>query len=336
MLKHVSLLMLDQMLFSSLAMPVEMLETAIARHRAVNRSQTVRPVIETLGLEKRVTPLGGFGIRQDRLISEVTATDLILIPALWRNPRKSGAEQREILDWLTSRHAEGAAIMTIGTGAWLPAAAGLLDGQATTTHWHALDAFSQRFPQIRLQRDHLLTQSGRIYCAASINSGADLMIHLIGVVFGVEIARAVEQQFSPEVRNPFEKRVFRADAPSHADEEMALVQGYLHQNWQSSLDSSRLAELAGLSERQLLRRFRKATGTAPGLYLQQLKCRHAREWLQSSDLDITEIAQLCGFADSSHFVRTFRQQSGVTPGQYRKQVRAKLFSVDKTQTDGHS
>ena len=329
MLSHVSLVMLDQMLLSSIAMPLEMLQAAITYERLQRRLR--HPVVvQTVSLDEKVTGLGGLSLDRDAAPDEITRTDLILLPALWRNPQRALGDDQRLEQWLRAMADQGALIMAIGTGVWLPARAGLLDHQAATTHWHALDAFAEQFPQVKLQRDHLLTQSGRIYCAASINSGADMMIHLIGLYFGAATAHFVEQQFSPEVRNPFEKRVFREEAAQHADEAMALAQGWLHQHWQEPLALERLASIAGLSERQTLRRFRLATGDTPGQYLQKLRCRYARDWLQNSDLPVSDIAQLCGFADSSHFGRVFRSQAGVSPGQYRRQVRSKLFSPDQT------
>ena len=327
MLQHISVLTLDKMLISSLAMPLEMLEAAISFRTIQQRK---RPDIEVAVLSTGdvCRPVGGLNLQPGEAFGSVARTDLIMIPALWRNPLHHKSLSPDLLAWLCARIDEGARVMAIGTGVWLLGQAGLLDGNDATTHWHALDDFEADFPAVRLQRDHLLTQSGRIYCAASINSGADLMIHLIGTFFDAATARFVEQQFSPEARMSYDKRVFTEGAPQHADETMALVQSWMHQHWTESLNMTKLAEIAGISSRQLVRRFSKAIGQTPALYLQNLKCRQAQEWLQNSDLAIADIAQLCGFSDSSHFGRVFRRWKGVSPGEFRKHVRSKLFSAD--------
>lgn len=343
MISHVTLLMFDQMLLSSLAMPLEMLEAARS-YQVVRTRQKVPLIVDTVLITDQHSPLGeaqnsgvsmlganlGLSITGTASLSEVDQTDLIIIPALWRNPRKILINAEGLLDWLRERHDAGATIMAIGTGAWVPAAAGLLSRQAATTHWHALDAFQTDFPDVRLTRDHLLTQAGRIYCAASINSGADLIIHLIGLFYGVEASNYVEQQFSPEARNAFDKRVFNNDAQQHPDELVTLAQSWLHQYWQQTLSISSLATVANLSERQLTRRFVNAVGDSPGQYLQRLRCRYGQDLLKNTDMSIAEIAQYCGFSDSSHFGRVFRKIKGNTPSQYRTHVRAKLFSTDAT------
>jgi|TARA_B110000211_G_scaffold67989_1_gene78472 transcriptional regulator GlxA family with amidase domain len=340
-ISHVTLLMLDQMLLSSLAMPLEMLEAARSYYMVQKRQRVSLDVDSVVVSEPALSSSStSVEIGNSKLarhiglpftgavsLSEVTSTDLIVIPALWRNPRKMLAGSGDLLDWLRARHTKGATIMAIGTGVWLPAAAGLLSRQAATTHWHALDAFQADFPDVKLTRDHLLTQAGRIYCAASINSGADLMIHLIGLFYDAETAHYVEQQFSPEARNSFDKRVFKDDALQHPDELVALAQSWLHQHWQQPLSLSLLATKANLSERQLTRRFSLAVGESPGQYLQKLRCRYAQDLLQNTDLAIADIAQYCGCSDSSHFGRVFRKVKGVSPSQFRVQVRAKLFSV---------
>ncbi|MEK9713318.1 MAG: DJ-1/PfpI family protein [Thalassolituus sp.] len=207
MLQHISVLTLDKMLISSLAMPLEMLEAAISYRTLKQRK---RPLIQVTSLATGdvCRPVGGLSLQPGQPLESVQRTDLIMIPALWRNPLHHKPLSDELSAWLCARHDEGARIMAIGTGVWLLGQAGLLKGHDATTHWHALDDFEADFPLVRLQRDHLLTQSGRIYCAASINSGADLMIHMIGTFFDAETARFVEQQFSPEARMSYDKRVF--------------------------------------------------------------------------------------------------------------------------------
>ena len=343
---HVSLLMLDSMLASSLAMPAEMLSAAAlawrVRHKrshaqsctdACMQGKTIGLALDWVATDDTTpsslgeTPssLGATPLNPTSVLSAIEHTDLIIVPALWRNPLHRHPAKQALLDWLNDQHEQGACIMAMGTGVWLPAQAGLLSHQAATTHWHALREFETDFPAVRVHAKHYLTQAGRVFCAASINSGADLMIHLIGQFFDAATAAFVEQQFSPEARMAFEKRVYHEGAPSHADESIALAQGWLHQHWQQPLQSEELQRVSGLGQRQLNRRFREATGVTPVQYLMRLRCLYAKEWLKSSNMTVAEIAQLCGFADASHCGRVFRQWHDCAPGQYRQRVRAKLF-----------
>lgn len=327
MIEHISLLAMDQMLSSSVAIPLEMLEAARARLRLQRDSRAGFSVAVVAGELRPLTMLGGFQIRPTCTLDEVEHSDLIVVPALWRNPKPQLRAQAAAIDWLARQYRAGASIIAVGTGVCLLAEAGLLDGKPATTHWHYLDQFARDYPRVQLQRQHLLTQAGRIYCAASVNSGADMMVHFIGLQYGRELALQVEQQFSPEVRNPFEKQVFYADqAHQHPDESLALVQTWLQQNLHRAVSLSELAALAGLSPRQFDRRFHAVTGQTPGQYLQRLRCEAARDLLQNSNLSIGDIAAAVGYNDAGYFTRIFRRWAGQTPGDFRRKVRAKLFS----------
>lgn len=327
MIQHITLLAIEQMLSSSVAIPLEMLEAVRARLR-VRHDPAAAFQIDVAARELQpMTMLGGFKIHPTRSLSDIEHTDLIVVPALWRNPKPQLRQEVETISWIARQYRLGASVIAIGTGVCLLAEAGILDGKPATTHWHYLDQFARDYPKVQLQRQHLMTQAGRIYCAASVNSGADLMVHFIGLQYGRQMALQVEQQFSPEVRNPFEKKVFYADTlQQHPDEEIALAQAWLQQNMQRPLSLKSLAAAAGLSERQFDRRFRAVTGSTPSQYLHRLRCDSARELLQNSNLSIADIAATVGFNDAGYFTRVFRRLAGQTPGEYRKKVRAKLFT----------
>ena len=326
-IRHVSLLATSRMLSSSIAIPMEMLEASRAALRA-RRQPGGDFSIELVARERQpMNMLGGFTLHPHKICRELERTDLIVVPALWRNPRPVLQQEAETIAWLRRQYLQGASIVAVGTGVCLVAETGLLDGQVATTHWHYLDAFAEQYPKVRLQRDHLLTQAGRIYCAGSVNSGADMMVHLLGLLFGPELALSIEQQFSPEVRNPLDKGVYHGDLDhQHPDETIARAQSWLQQNMTQPLQLSRLAQQVELSERQLERRFQQVCGLSPGQYLQRLRCHAACELLQHSNLSIADIAATTGFNDSSHFGRVFRRWLQQSPGAYRQKVRAKLFS----------
>ncbi len=325
--RHITILAIEQMLGSSAANPMEMLEAARARlkvSRADNADFSIEvaaPVVKSLSL------LGGFQIRPHCQLAEIESTDLIVVPALWRNPASAIRMHKETtIPWLLRQYLAGASIVAVGTGVSFVAEAGILDGKAATTHWHYLDQFARDYPLVNLQRKHLLTQSGRIYCAASVNSAADMMIHWLGLVFGKELAQQVEQQFSPEVRNPFESKVYHAEMGNqHPDEVVASIQSWFQQNLNQSLEIEALASLAGLSSRQLSRRFKYVSGKTMGQYQQNLRCLEARDLLKSTDMAIADIGLAVGYSDISHFGRIFHRHYGQSPKAYRNKVRHKLF-----------
>jgi len=327
MLQNVTLLLVEQMLLSSIAMPIEMLEATRARLRLERKRRSdfnIQVAASDTGLYRG---LGGVQIQPTTAIADIHQTDLVVVPALWRDPQRVIRSNRELIDWIAARYRQGASVISVGTGVCLVAESGILDGKPATTHWHYQDQFARQYPAVQLQRQHLLTQSRGIYCAASVNSGADMVIHFIGKTWGRNMALQVEQQFSPEVRNPFENRVYSPeDSLANTDEEIVMAQAWMQQYLREPFSLKRLADRAGLSERQFTRRFKQATGQTPLYYFQTIRCQAARELLQQSNLTVSDVAQAVGFSDSSYFIRVFRRLSGQSPGEFRDKVRGKLFT----------
>ncbi len=321
------ILALPDALSSSVTLPLEMLQAAADHQRA--RRRPVNGDILIAGLSRRaVTMAGGISIKPQCRLDQVRNCRLLIIPGFWRHPERQVRRFPELLHWLQQLHGDGTTICAVGSGSFLLAACGLLDNRAATTHWYYFDAFAARFPSVNLKRDFLLTQSGNIYCAGSVNSVADVIVHLITQTMGEAAARAVENQFSPEVRREFHGRAYREGSGEiHADEVIARLQSWLIRHYARGPDLQQLCEYSGLSPRSLNRRFVAATGSPPIQYVQRLKVNAALELLRDTDLGVSDIAAMTGFGDSSQFCRQFRKHRDQSPSEYRRSVRAKLFST---------
>ncbi len=323
---HITLLALPGTLASSLSLPMEMLTAAdqLARGRRNSSSTALRHRL--VGVSGRTaTMANGLRFELDGHWSEVSQTDLLIVPALWRNPLPHLRRHRELLPWLHELAERQTLLCAVGTGSFLLAEAGLLDRRPATTHWFYFDQFEQRYPDVQLKRQHLITGAANIYCAGSVNSVADLTIHFIERFYGGDLARHVEAQFSPEIRRPFASHAFSADV--HGDELIQEAQAWLQRNHNDEIAMPALAQRLGISLRTLNRRFRNATGTTPVRYLQQQRLRSARELLRTTDLGIADVALAAGFADGDYFCRLFRNETEMTPSEYRRAVRGKLFAL---------
>ena len=214
----------------------------------------------------------------------------------------------------------------MGTGSCLLAEAGLLSGKPATTHWNYFEQFSRRYPDVDLKTHHLITQSENIYCVGSVNSIADLMVHIVEEWFGSRIAKAVENQFSPEIRQSFGAAAYQNEADSsHHDEAVLEAQQWLQENLPSPVSMTALASHLKLGSRTLNRRFKKATGMSPQAYLQTLRIAAAKDLLKHSNLSVGDIAWQLGLQDVSYFSQLFRRHNGMSPLRYREAVRGKLF-----------
>ncbi|CAA0087064.1 HTH-type transcriptional regulator CdhR [Zhongshania aliphaticivorans] len=328
-MKQVALLAFHDALATSISLPNELLNAAnsvaLQRHRKTIISADI------VGLDPSpIEVSGGLNLLASTDINNNKEYDLIIIPSRWRHPHRGSPLRADVQQWLRDHETRGAVICSVGNGSYFLAEAGLLDGRVATTHWHYFDDFATRYPKVSLHRDHLITQTDNIFCSGSVNSAADLVVHLIDRYWGAPIANRVAQQFSPESRRPFSRNSYRVNRSDlHRDETIALAQNWLARNIATPLNIPELAKQSGLSERSFHRRFRQITGLPPLQYVQKLRIELAKDLLQNSNLSVDEIGQQCGYSDSSYFCRLFKQHCSASPGKYRHAVRRKLFEVNK-------
>lgn len=329
---RISFLLSENMLATSATLPMEMLLTAESAGGVARRRGSAKTLIElrTTGVAgAAVNTRAGMKWTPELTLEEAEQSDIIYVPGLWRNPRPVVRRHPEVLQWLRRQHENGALISAVGTGVCYLAEAGLLDGKAATTHWHYFDQFHKDYPSVQLKRQYFITQAGTLYCAASVNSLADLTVHFIQRLYDKTIASHVERHFSHEIRRSYESSGYFEQARSrHPDEDIVQIQIWLQDNYSRSIVLSEVAGRFGMSVRTLNRRFRAATGQTPLQYLQETRINHARGLLKTSNLSISEIADKIGYQDVGHFNALFKKQLTTTPAQYRATVRAKLFSAD--------
>lgn len=325
---HVVIGLYPAALASSITLPMEILQAAAGTVMASSR-QPQAVTIDIAATELiPVTTSSGITLTPTITFDHAQQADLLLLPAMWRNPLPNLRREKSIAPLVRKFAARDAIVCAVGTASYFLAESGVLDHRAATTHWHYFDKFSERYPAVDLKRQHLITQSRNIYCAGSVNSVADLMIHITQQWFGTSISRRVERQFSPEIRRPFEAHAYLAGGQgSSADELVTSAQEWLMGHAGASVYMTALAQHLGVSQRTLNRRFHAATGVSPLDFLTRYRVTSARDMLRTTDLDIAEIAYLCGYGDASHFAQVFNRHSGSTPRVYRQSVRGKLFSA---------
>ncbi|MEM6773734.1 MAG: helix-turn-helix domain-containing protein [Pseudomonadota bacterium] len=322
-------LLYPEALATSITLPAEILQAAaqLARtRRRLSPGTRVRLLSrndhETLRLDS------GLELRAQGPMGDLDHCDLLILPAIWRHPRRVLRQAEPLLRILRDVHRRGAIICSVGSSSSLLAEAGLLDGRVATTHWQDFERFERAYPRVQLKRRHLITQSENLYCVGSVNSIADFTVHLVGRWYGESVARTVEAQFSPEARQAFASAAFLQESPdSHHDALVREAQDLMEAEPAARHRLSYIARLVGLSERSLGRRFRQATGRSPMQYLRELRLKEARTLLQHSDLSIAEIGGRCGFSASSRFSVAFREGTGLSPSEYRAAVRGKRFAA---------
>ncbi|RYY01519.1 MAG: helix-turn-helix domain-containing protein [Gammaproteobacteria bacterium] len=331
---NITFILFDNMLATSATLPSEMLlaaQSAAERAQKLSRSlQNPPPIkIRTASLTgEQVMTRSGLRWQPDGAIDQFSDNQIIYIPGLWRNPRPLLKKSTALLEWLKQEYQNGALISAVGTGCCFLAEAGLLDGKAATTHWHYFDQFQKDYPLVQLKRQYFITQAGNLYCAASVNSLADLTVHFIQRLFGKEIANHVERHFSHEIRRAYEASgFFEQEYNRHPDEDITQIQIWLQDNYYREINMLQLAEKFGMSTRTLNRRFKIALGISPLQFLQEIRINIAKDLLKTSNLSISEIVEKVGYQDIGFFTTLFKKHMATTPVNYRETVRAKLFST---------
>ena len=325
-------------LASSVTLPMEIMQAAaqaMSRESdSSSRDKKHRPQVEFSLLSSR----GGLlslesGITIDtQALDSAPELDLLLIPAIWRHPRWVIRQHPEHIAFIAQAIARATTICSVGSGSFLLAETGLMGAVTATTHWHWFDEFERRYPNIKLRRDQLITQSGGIYCVGSVNSIADLWVYFCSQWFSRSVALAIENQFSPEIRRRFSPSDLQSRRHTHSDEVVMDIQFTLRANLREAPSIAAIAKRHSLSVRTLNRRFVAATSLTPSQYLQQLRLEEARALLHHSNLPIGEVAWTVGVNDGSRFAEQFRRTYGVTPREFRRAVRGKSFTLEAPKT----
>jgi len=327
--QHVTIVGFRKALGTSITIPMEMLNAADLIMRIGGRGQPRLKMQLVSPDGSNIALNAGLELVCNTPLQAVTQTDLVIVPALWGNPKAVVGQHPALLEWLLQQHQREALICAVGTGSFFLAEAGLLRNKVATTHWYYFDQFAARYPDVHLQRERFVTRAGNIYCAGSVNSVRDVMLHFIEESCSQEVANQVSRHFTHEVKRSYTSTALKhAPQHYHDDETVIEIQDWLHNQYHAVVTLEDLAHRFDISVRSLNRRFRQATGKTPMQYLQQIRLDNAKELLRTSNLSIAEVAFSTGFRDSSYFSAQFRKTISLSPRAYRDLVRRKLFKLN--------
>jgi transcriptional regulator GlxA family with amidase domain len=318
-----------KVLGTSITIPIEMLNAADLINRIEGHSKG-KLAMQLVSMDGRNISLNaGLELVCNHSLSDLDVTDMVILPALWGNPLGVVRQTRTLTDWLRTLAGSDTIICAVGTGSYYLAEAGLLNNKVATTHWYYFDQFAATYPDVLLQRDRFITKAGNIYCAGSVNSVRDVMLHFIEEYFSQHVADQVSRHFTHEIKRSYTSS-FLKNSPQnyHDDENIIEIQEWMHNCYNDEITLDILAKKFDISVRSLNRRFKHATGKSPMQYLQQIRMENACELLKTSNLSISEVAYDVGYPDNSYFSSQFRKAMSVTPKEYRNLVRKKMFRVN--------
>jgi transcriptional regulator GlxA family with amidase domain len=217
----------------------------------------------------------------------------------------------------------GARILTVCTGSFLVAKAGLLDGLPATTHWMYAAELSEQFPTLDVRPDVLYVDAGQILTSAGTAAGIDLCLHVVRQDHGAEVANAVARRMViPPQRHGGQAQFAEAPVPAcPADDPLAAIVDWAMENLDRDLPIEVLAARAAMSPRTFARRFRSATGTTPLQWVLRQRVLLAQRLLETTDEPVERIAQRVGFGSAAVLREHFGRQVRTTPQGYRRAFR---------------
>ena len=234
-------------------------------------------------------------------------------------------EDKALLRWITTTAKKSRRVASVCTGAFLLAAAGLLDGRRATTHWRWADRLSSAYPKITVEPDRIYTKDERIYTSAGITAGMDLALALAEEDFGARVAREIARNWVIFTRRPGGQSQFSELLPevenspnqTTANEAIESVVAWIHDHPSADLGVDALATKANMSPRNFARRFNEHVGLTPAKYVERVRLAAARNHLENSNASIETIANRTGFLNTERMRRSFERHLRVSPQNYR-------------------
>ncbi|GAB2942453.1 GlxA family transcriptional regulator [Nonomuraea fastidiosa] len=247
--------------------------------------------------------------------------DTVIIPG-WLPP--ADPPSPAVTDALRRAHERGARLVSICSGAFALAHAGLLDGREATTHWALTGELATRFPKVRVDPDVLYVDHGDLATSAGAGAGIDLCIHLVrrdqGARYAAHIARAMVM---PPHREGGQLQYTAPPRPAQIDGTLAPLLDWTADRLAEPVTVETMAAHAGVSSRTLTRRFLDQLGTTPGQWLLAQRIAAAQDLLETTDLPLDAIARRTGLSSATNLRRRFRTALGTTPGAYRRAFRGR-------------
>lgn len=228
----------------------------------------------------------------------------------------------EVVDFLKAAPRFSRRIASICTGAFVLAAAGLLDGRRATTHWAYAQQMKENYPKIKVEEDLIFIKDGPIWTSAGMTAGIDLALALIEEDFGADLARLIAKKlviYHRRAGGQTQHSTLLELEPK--SDRIQKVLTYARRNLESRLDVEELAGVANLSPRQFSRAFRTETGQSPAKAIENLRLEVARSLMEDTNHSIDEVARQTGFSDRDRMRRAFLRAFGQPPQTIRRATR---------------
>ncbi len=249
--------------------------------------------------------------------------DTLVVPG--GDQARGGLCDPRLMAWIESEGRHCQRLATVCTGAFLAAAAGLLDGRRATTHWASADRLAAEFPSVEVDADPIYIRDGRVWTSAGVTAGIDLALALVEDDLGAGVAQTVARHLVMFLHRPGGQSQFASPVwvPRAERSAVRVVQSRVETTPGGDHRLGAMASAASMSVRNFARVFTAEVGEPPGRYVERVRVEAARRELETTDDTLDVIAGRCGLGSAESLRRAFRRRLGVTPDAYRRRFRIK-------------
>jgi transcriptional regulator GlxA family with amidase domain len=290
----------------------------------LDRSDDGLPVLEyrVCGVEAgkpvSTTTTAGVQVVPQYGLEGLRGADLVAVPAT-----RLREFPEEALQALRDAEAAGAMLLSVCSGVFVLAAAGLLDGRRVTSHWHSVEELRERYPAVEVDPDVLYVDDGNLITSAGTAAGIDACLHLVRRELGSAVVNGIARRMVvPPQREGGQRQFIDRPVPECSADSLGPLLDWILTHLDVEHTVADLARRAAMSERTFARRFVNETGTTPLRWLTRQRVLHARRLLEDTDLTVDAVAARCGFGSPTLLRHHFRKVVGVAPTDYRRVFRS--------------
>lgn len=272
-----------------------------------------------VGPRRTVPTIAGLTLAAMPLPGARRPVHTLIVPGGRRRGLRAVLDDKRLMRWMERSVDTAQRVVSICTGAFILAAMGALNGRRATTHWGWLDVLATRFPDIRVEREALFVEDGRIWTSAGVASGVDLALALVARDLGHDVALQVARDLVLHLVRPGGQSQFAEPlALQSRGPDLGRLIAWLAPRLDHAVSVAHMASAMGMSERSFHRRCMTAFGLAPGRLLAALRLDHARALLCDRTVSVQAVAARCGFNDPAAFSTAFARRFGASPTSFRR------------------
>jgi transcriptional regulator GlxA family with amidase domain len=317
-MRTVLMVLFDQVQSLDVTGPLEVFTGANAWR--ASRGEAPAYDIRTASLGARpVRTSSGLRVIPDEDLRDQQARSLLIVPG----GQGSRQPDPELVAWLRDHAPQAERLVSVCTGAFLLAEAGLLAGRRVTTHWAYCGTLAARYPDLNVDPDPIFVRDGHVATSAGVTAGIDLALALVEHDLGREAALDIARHLVVFLRRPGNQAQFSAQLAGQmaSREPLRDVQRWIAEHPAADLSVEALASQARLSPRQFARAFAAEVGVPPGRYVDQVRLEAARRRLEDTADGVEQTARSCGYGTPEAMRRAFVRALGISPGEYRRRFR---------------